>query len=160
MHLPGALLDRARFTHDRLRTIPTTTGPNKLFTTPALIMVITTQVGVSFNMSDGINLAPGATINYKRTSSGDKQIAQVQDITTGSWQAISFGLLASLDVVCLINADPTNYVQIALDNAGANLVCRLYPGQAIPIPMDPGVSGFYAKANTSTVRLEILAANT
>jgi hypothetical protein len=120
---------------------------------------VVTTIGINAAVNDGFNVAPGVNKSYTRTAAGDKAVFQTQDITTASWQAINFGLLATTDIVVLVNTDASNYVQLALDNAGVNIFARLRAGQVLPIPMDPGVTALYAKANTATCVLEVLASN-
>jgi hypothetical protein len=66
--------------------------------------------------------------SLSETASGTDFIVQPQSIATGSWQAIGIGACASIYEVAIKNTDPTNYVEVALDNAGANKIAKLLPG--------------------------------
>jgi hypothetical protein len=60
----------------------------------------------------------------------------------------------------LYNADATNYVQIALDNAITQIFTKILPGGVAIIPVYTGNPTYYAKANTAGINLRMAAVGT
>jgi hypothetical protein len=79
----------------------------------------------------------------------------LQEITTGSKQAVNTGAQVSPLGYCLLhNTDDVNYVSIYSDASGSSEIMRLYPGDYAVWPAGPSTE-FYAEANTTAVALEI-----
>lgn len=53
------------------------------------------------------------------------------------------------------NLDATDYLQIR-PGIGLTALCRLYPGEGSPIPLDPSITALKAIANTATVLLRYM----
>jgi len=117
---------------------------------------ITKSTSVSLNgtaTAGGINSSLSATLS--EISSGGNISTQQQSLATGTWAAVAVGGFQP-DLVCIKNLDPTNYVQIALDNAGAHIVAKLNAGRICFIPLDPSAT-LYAQPNSAICVIQILA---
>lgn len=91
-------------------------------------MSFTRSFSIGLNVPASQNgLAGAITGNLTETSTGTKYEFTPVGVTT-SWVAIPLGSLGSFDIIAAQNTDQTNYVQVALDNAGAKIFCRLPPG--------------------------------
>lgn len=75
-----------------------------------------------------------------------------QSIGTGAWEAIATGDVGTPGLIALKNDDPTNYVELARDNAGAEKIGKLRPGEPFIIMPDASLT-VYAKANTGACNL-------
>lgn len=96
-----------------------------------------------------------AQVNLAENLAGSNLSGSQQSVGT-AWAALPLGTVATADLLLVINTDPTNYVQLATDNAGAKVFARLSPNRAAFIPPDPAVT-IYAKANTAACLVQVLA---
>jgi hypothetical protein len=103
------------------------------------------------NGSDSLSVQ----VNLTETPAGLKFIGEPQSIATGAWTAIALGSLASFDLLMLKNLDAANYIQVALDNAGAKIFGKLAAGRGMVWPVEPGAT-IYAQANTAACLLMVL----
>lgn len=94
--------------------------------------------------------------DFTVTQSGTHFTAEVQDIGITA-EALDVGAdIGTIGFLLIKNLDATNYVEIGSDNAVANNVALILPGQAVPIKPKSGVT-LYGKANTAPVQVEFLA---
>lgn len=77
-----------------------------------------------------------------------------QGVGTG-WAPLNFSNVPQM--FSIANLDAANYIQLALDGAGAHIFAMIPAGEATTVLMDPSMSSIYAKANTATVFVEIVA---
>jgi hypothetical protein len=89
------------------------------------------------------------------TPTGTKKISNSQSIGL-TWEAIDFGDLGTLGEVGLENTDATNYVELALDNAGAQKFAKLRAGMRAIIPFS--TKTVYSQANIGACVVNIIAA--
>ena len=87
--------------------------------------------------------------------SGTQAISNVQSVGT-SWEAITIGDLASVDLLALRNADSTNFIEIATANDDSGVFAKLTPGRGCLIAGKAGVT-YYAKADTAACDLQVVA---
>ena len=94
--------------------------------------------------------------NCTLTMAGTQMVQQTQSIPTTGWTSVSFGNLAGVPAkVMLINNDPTNYLQLAGDNAGAELQDKLQPGGDFVIRSP--LAAIYAQSHTAACTLLVVA---
>lgn len=99
-----------------------------------------------------VNKSGSCTLNM----AGSQMVQATQSIGTGTWTAISLGSLAGVPAkLMIINLDPTNYVQLAGDNAGAQLQDQLEPGGDFAVRSP--VATIYAKAHTAACLIAVTA---
>ena len=75
---------------------------------------------------------------------------------TTSWTAIDVSMLASVDMIMLKNEDATNFVQVALDNAGAKIFSKITAGRSIFLCGEPTAT-YYYKADTASCDVSVSA---
>jgi hypothetical protein len=107
------------------------------------------------NISDGAGNSGGLNISKSETPAGVNEVDQRQSIPT-SWTALNVGLTSPPDWLMVVNNDPTNYVQLATDNAGAKIFSKIKPGRFALLPADPSVT-YYAKANVAACIVAVAA---
>jgi hypothetical protein len=88
------------------------------------------------------------------TMTGDDMISNMQSIGVSN-EAILLGDTVP-GLVLIQNLDPTNYVEIALDNMTTQIVSKLRAGEACVL-MLPGSAVLYGKANTGACVCRVLA---
>lgn len=132
---------------------------------PAAIMVgllfaaiayasITSQVGISFNATDGtVQFSPA--FNFLTTASGSAMVAQPQTATT-NWQTVNIGLAATADLMLIKNNDASNAVYLA--TTGTNVFGKLSAGRFAFIPVDPSAT-IYVKATNASVSIAVFVTN-
>jgi hypothetical protein len=79
----------------------------------------------------------------------------IQNLTAGNWEAIDFGDVATANYVYVHNLDATNFVELALDNASAQIFAKLLADQAAIFPAK--TLTMYARANTGNCAVEFAA---
>lgn len=85
-------------------------------------------------------------------------VAEQQTISTGGWTAINLKPLTNtMDLICVINTDTTNFVQLAL-STGTNIFAKLTPGRVAFFPPDPALSNIVARADTSNCVVQVIVA--
>jgi len=87
----------------------------------------------------------------------DPAIANIQSVGTGAWEVVDMGDIAAARMAFFKNADPTNFIELALDNAGANKFAKLLPGDVCLLP--PSTTTLYAKADTGACNLLVCASD-
>jgi len=92
------------------------------------------------------NTVVGDAIDHRRLEIGtsEEEFTIAGDITGG----------AGPGWVWAKNHGPTNYVQIGFATAVYSI--RLKAGQAMLLPLDPGVTSLFLKSNTAAVSVELL----
>jgi hypothetical protein len=113
-----------------------------------------TQYSASLQASKG-----GATINKAvsgyLTMSGSHMVQHTQSVGKDSWVAIDVGNLAGVPAkLMIVNLDSTNYVQLAGDDAGAQLQDKILQGDFV---LRSPTATIYAKANTAACLVAIVA---
>ena len=94
----------------------------------------------------------GATVSVSKSDTLDMSgsaMAQVTLTATTSWVAL--GLPAAVAAPCHIvvqNLDATNFVEIAVDSGGSNIVAKLLAGEFVQIKRIPAIP--YIRANTAS----------
>jgi len=111
------------------------------------------QTSISFSIAKS-NLRVSDTVSLNEDLSGTDYYAKSWTVTT-SWVAIPLDALASFDLLFIKNTDATNYVQIALDNASAQIFAKLTAGRAMFLP--PNTSTLYWRANTASCVCNVVA---
>lgn len=125
-------------------------------------------------MSDEISItvqiagAKGGTtvsgaVSLTETLTGEGLWANTQTIGESAWEALSFPSDLTAEGMTYLyakNNDPDNFVQVALDNAGAHIFGKLKAGQPMLIPVYDGAPVYYAKADTADVDLKMVAVGT
>jgi hypothetical protein len=115
------------------------------------------RVQISFTVSKS-NLVAQGSVSFAEDLTGTDYDARPYTAPT-SWTAIPLGSLGDLKMVLIQNTDATNYVQIALDNAGANKIAKIPAGQANFITPDPSAT-LYIKANAASVVVNLVMSET
>lgn len=110
------------------------------------------SITLSVDNNSGQSLTLSMSVSEQMA--GSRMIENVQIIGT-AWEAIMIGDCSRADILACVNADPTNFIQLASDNAGAKLIAKLTPGRGALIPVDPTVT-IYAKADTGACDLRVL----
>ena len=84
--------------------------------------------------------------NLFRDLAGDGFSKNVQAVAT-TWESLDLGDIAadSVRYAYFQNLDETNNIQLALDNAGAQIFATLQPGDVALIPVETGT--LFAQAN-------------
>ena len=95
--------------------------------------------------------------NLSETAVGDLPQMGVQTAVTTSWAALELGGVTVPDWLMVKNADATNYVELAIDNAGTNKIAKLTAGRAALFPPIAGVT-YYVQAHTANCKVRVLAA--
>ena len=62
--------------------------------------------------------------------------------------------------VWLLNTDPTNYIELALDSGMTNKFMKLKPGEPCLFRPASGSPTIYARANTAACNLQVVASGT
>jgi hypothetical protein len=112
---------------------------------------------------DGTTVTGSAT--KQETLAGTGKFTNVQLIGTSTEQIVFPADLITEGIthVWMKNLDATNYVQIGLNTPVTQIFARLKPGQTLHVPTDnaPTVDPtFYAKANTASCNVQIVAVGT
>lgn len=112
------------------------------------------SVAAQFTASKG-----GATIQHEFTDtltmSGSELVQQTQVIATSA-TAVDIGAISGVPGIFIIqNLDGSNFIELATDNGMANKFAKLLAGEWAVFPPSSGT--FYAKADTGSVRVLILA---
>ena len=103
-------------------------------------------------VADG--LTAQSTLSFQANLTGTNFVGTVISATT-SWVAIPLGALASFERMMIVNQDQTNYISVALDNAGTNTFAKILPGEGIYLT--PSTSTLYIKANTAACDYQLCA---
>ena len=109
---------------------------------------------LQFTLSNGAQ-----TLQLQKTLTEDlvgSAINGNQQSVGTSWAALDLGTVATADLLCVVNTDATNFVQLATDNAGAKLFSKLTAGRMAFFPPDPSVT-IYAKADTAACVVQVQA---
>ena len=86
---------------------------------------------------------------------GSQMTSVTQSIGTGAWTALTLGNLAGVPAKLILqNQDAANYIQLATDNAGANITDKVLAQDFV---IRSPVGTIYAKANTAAVLISITA---
>lgn len=112
------------------------------------------RLTLKFAVNKG-GLDPVFEANLSEDFAGKNYQAYVKTVTT-SWTAIDVSMLGSVDLLGIRNTDATNYIQIALDNAGAKIFGKLTPGRGMWLPGEPTAT-YYFKANSASCDVEVIA---
>jgi hypothetical protein len=86
---------------------------------------------------------------------GKNYQAYVKTVTT-SWTAIDVSMLGSVDLIAIRNTDATNFIQVALDNAGAKIFAKITAGRGMFL-CGESTATYYYKADTASCDVEVLA---
>jgi len=70
-----------------------------------------------------------------------------QSLAAGSWTALNLGTVTVADLLCVVNDDATNFVQLATANDNSGIFSKLTPGRCAFLPVDPAAT-IYGRANT------------
>lgn len=90
------------------------------------------------------------------TPSGGTPVLQHVTIAESAWTEIDLTAFAAIEQAAIENNDAENFVQLALDDQGAQIFCeRLAAGDRAVLPGLP--TTIYAKANTADVDVTVLA---
>ena len=95
------------------------------------------------------------TCSKSITMAGNAFLGDVQAIGI-TYEAISF-VDTVPGYVFLKNNDATNFIEVALDNAGSNKIAKLLPGQGMAWPTSSAT--LYAKADTAPCNMQVVAAS-
>lgn len=82
------------------------------------------------------------------------EIAAVRQSIATTWTALDLGTVTAADLICVVNDDATNYVQLALANDDSGIFAKLAAGRCAFFPPQPSAT-YYAKANTSACNVKI-----
>jgi hypothetical protein len=110
------------------------------------------QINLSLNASKNGAQVAGSTL-LSIDMSGDQFISNVQIIGTSN-EALVVGDVTTVGFVSVKNLDTTNYLEVFLDNANAQLVAKLLPGEACLFK--PGTVTLYARANTAACNAQVI----
>lgn len=92
--------------------------------------------------------------NLASDLSGSLIFENVQSIATSNTQVSLGGLTANIQLA-IKNLDATNYVQISLDNAQANVISRIKANGIMLVELETVT--LYAKANTGACLIAVCA---
>lgn len=105
--------------------------------------------------ADGEN-AELTQVTREITPDGGNPIMRHFTIAAADWTLVDLTELEAIEQLALENNDADNFVQVALDDAGAQMVSNLIKsGDRMFWPGAP--TQFYAKANTADVDVTVLA---
>lgn len=113
---------------------------------------ITATVGLSVSKTNGPVFTYG-TQAQKIDLSGSRYSAGVQDIGTTVEQVVIASDMSTAGWCVFKNLDATNYVEIGASN-GTPYFLRLNAGESCVVRLT--TTTFYAKANTSAVKLQFM----
>lgn len=85
------------------------------------------------------------------------EIAAVRQSIATSWTAIDLGTIATADLLCIVNDDATNFVQLATANDDSGIFAKLAAGRCAYLAAEPTAT-YYAKANTAACNIKVTAA--
>lgn len=88
------------------------------------------------------------------TIAGTTYVSNVLSVATTE-TLVPFGGLSAPHWAFFWNLDDTNYLQIR-PGSGLTALCRLYPGEGSPIPLDNAITALYAIANIAACPLRYL----
>lgn len=96
------------------------------------------------------------TISLTEDLAGSEIAGLRQSIAT-SWTAIDLGTLTTADLVCIVNDDATNYVQLATASDNSGIFANLTAGRVAFFAAEPTAT-YYARANTAAVNIKVTMA--
>ncbi len=123
------------------------------------------EFGQQYSVSGSKN---GQSINGSGTTQTDmtdgNTVDSSQDIGT-SWEALTWGDIASISAITVINKDASHYVEVATANDGTGIFGYMAPaatagqdGGHCQLQCKPGAPAtYYARANTASCRVKKLA---
>jgi hypothetical protein len=103
----------------------------------------------------------GNAISFNVTSQGmtiaaDASIQDVYTVASSAWQAITLGsITGTAGMIAIQNLDASNFIQVALDNAGAQVFARILPSLGAMFP--PQTNTMYWKADTAPCNAKVAA---
>lgn len=114
------------------------------------------EINLNLTLSVSKNGASSSfTVSKVIDMTGDQFINNVQIVGTSN-EALLFGDVSTIGFVAVKNLDATNYVEVFLDSGNANLVAKLFPGEACLFK--PGATNLmFARANTGACNCQVLA---
>ena len=102
------------------------------------------------------NFSASASMTKSRDQTNKLKYDATINVGT-SEEVIAFGDLVTPRFMQVTNLDPSNYVRLGPESAGAMVpLARLVPGDSTQIPLEPGVT-LRAQANTAPVKIALLA---
>ena len=111
------------------------------------------SLNISFAVAkNGASVSGATSANF--TMTGDQFISNVQIIGTSS-ETLVFGDVSTIGFVYVKNLDPTNFVEISVDNGQTEIIAKLLPGEACLFK--PGTTTVYAKADTASCNVQVVA---
>jgi hypothetical protein len=93
------------------------------------------------------------------TPTGTRASGNHMTSATGSWTAVTLiGSGINAGYLFVKNLDGTNYLELALDNAGAQIFAKVRKNEFCLVPLKDSTSQIWARANTASVSAIIVAA--
>ncbi|SRR5258705_5856776 len=90
---------------------------------------------------------------------GTKAASNQLSISTSGWTAITLiDTGTNCGYMFLKNIDSTNFVQLALDNAGAQIFAKIRANEFCLLPLKDSTTQIWAQANTAAVSVIVVAA--
>jgi len=110
----------------------------------------TTTGSITLSLSTVPPLTTG-TVALSATQAATGGYYAIQSFPTVSWTAVYLGAITQdLGYIFFKNNSTTNYVEVAVDNAGAKIFTKLTPGKFAFIQAHSGVAGYWIRANTAS----------
>ena len=118
-------------------------------------------VAISLAASKGGSTVQGA-VTRQQTLTGTGLWSNTQSVGTAA-EALSFpGDLTTEGISCIYikNADPTNFVELALDSGMTNKFAKILAGEVCCLRPYAGNPTYYAKADTAACNVQMVAVGT
>ena len=107
------------------------------------------------------NLNVAGMANELISPAGTRASQNQITVTTGAFSTNAITLIdgsTSAGYLFVKNTDPTNFVQLALDSAGAKIFAKLRKLECCLVPLVDSTTQIYAQANTASVSIIVVAA--
>ena len=95
-------------------------------------------------------------VSLTESLAGSLVSATRQSIAT-TWTALDLGTVTTADLICIVNDDATNFVQLATANNNSGIFAKLAAGRCAFFAAEPTAT-YYAKANTAACVVKITTA--
>lgn len=110
---------------------------------------LTVTARISFTKGDLFANRPSG--GYQVDVAGTHVIRNTQSVGT-AWEALLLGDVATPGFISAVNLDPSNYLELSSEVAGANPLARINAGE--PCLFRITSAAVYARANTAACRLD------
>lgn len=82
------------------------------------------------------------------------EITAVRQSIATTWTAIQLGAITAPDLMCVVNDDATNYVELAIANDNSGIFAKLAAGRCAFFPV-AATTTIYGRANTAACNVKV-----